>query len=489
MKELALHFAKMRRRYPRDILMIVFDIDGTILDLRYLIHHVLREFDRIHGTSFFDELNVSDIKVHENHVDDLLQVLRIPLDQRRRILDFWSKKRWLTSSLMESHRPFAGVMEIIRWFQIQPNVVVGLNTGRPESLRTDTLRSLNAIGREYKVCFEDEHLHMNAGGWEEDIPQAKVAAILRFQEAGYRVIAMADNEPANLAAVAEMDGCREILPLHAQTIFESGRGELPSCSVSGSEYVLSDLASEDALPNDIQFVWHGVNDLANLQRFLASDIQWCEIDVRADPQTGELILHHDSLNGDSDPGPGPLLALEEVVRRVHGFGKSIKFDLKERTGTVDCILEILVGEHIEESRLWFNGNVEVLGERGFKELRNAFPAAIIQCPIGFLIPEILDGPADVHHTLAELQSWGVSRFSIEWDAANTAGVIDQMGRWGFEINVYNVPDLDSFLQAVLLEPDSITADFNFPKWHYYGRGSGENGRYYEYSVRDAFPAA
>ena len=47
---------------------------------------------------------------------------------------------------------------------------------------------------------------------------------------------------------------------------------------------------------------------------------------------------------------------------------------------------------------------------------------------------------------------------------------------------YNVPDLKSFLQAVLLMPRSITSDFNFPKWHYYGRGSGQDSEHYEYSV-------
>ena len=60
---------------------------------------------------------------------------------------------------------------------------------------------------------------------------------------------------------------------------------------------------------------------------------------------------------------------------------------------------------------------------------------------------------------------------------------DQMDQWGFEVIIYNVPDLEAFLQAVLLLPRSITSDFNFPKWHYYGRGSGKNLRRYEYEIR------
>jgi hypothetical protein len=43
-----------------------------------------------------------------------------------------------------------------------------------------------------------------------------------------------------------------------------------------------------------------------------------------------------------------------------------------------------------------------------------------------------------------------------------------------------VPDHESFLQAVLQLPRSLTADFNFPEWNYYGRGSGERRRYHRY---------
>ena len=67
-------------------------------------------------------------------------------------------------------------------------------------------------------------------------------------------------------------------------------------------------------------------------------------------------------------------------------------------------------------------------------------------------------------------------------------LFDQMDRWGFEVNIYNVTDLESFLQAVLLMPHSVTSDYNFPKWHYYGQGSGEKGEHYEYSMRKVYQA-
>lgn len=485
MRKLALHFEKTKRLYPQETLMILFDIDGTIVDMRFLIRYVLREFDRLHSTEFFEELQVTDITVHENHVDELLEQLGIPKNHQRRILEFWCDHRWQPSSLMEAHRPFTGVMEIIRWFQMQPNVVVGLNTGRPEFLRADTLRSLNALGKDFNVSFRSEHLYMNPGEWEQGVARSKADGIRRFQNEGFRVFAMVDNEPANLAAVFDLDDCKEILPLHAHTIFESECGDLPYCSASGSEYVLSDLASEDDLPDDVQFVWHGVNDRANLRQFLGSDVEWAEVDVRTDPDAGDLILRHDPTGDHPEAEFTSILKLDEVVQRLSKFEKSIKFDFKEGGSVVDRVIRIPKEEGIEDRRLWFNGNVEVLKEAGYKKLRQAFPRAIIQCPIDSHIERLVDAPEDVKRMLSKLSSWGVSRFSIEWGRPELFQVLSQLSEWGFETNVYNVPDLDSFLQVVLFKPCSITADFNFPKWHYYGHGSGQDDEYHHYSVEES----
>jgi len=80
-------------------------------------------------------------------------------------------------------------------------------------------------------------------------------------------------------------------------------------------------------------------------------------------------------------------------------------------------------------------------------------------------------------------TWGINRFSISWETQDMRTFFDQMDKWGFEVNIYKVPDLNSFLEAVLLMPRSITTDFNFPQWHYYGRGSGQDSEQYEYSIR------
>jgi hypothetical protein len=81
-----------------------------------------------------------------------------------------------------------------------------------------------------------------------------------------------------------------------------------------------------------------------------------------------------------------------------------------------------------------------------------------------------------------LRRWGINRFSIAWGTPHTRRLFDQLQRWGHDMNIYAVPDLAAFLQAALLLPRSLTADFNFPQWHYFGRGSGEHLDHHTYRV-------
>ncbi|NIR00948.1 MAG: hypothetical protein GTN78_12235 [Gemmatimonadales bacterium] len=483
MKRLAKHYDRIRKRYPEAELLVLFDIDGTILDMRCMIQYVLKAYDPEHGTEFFEQLEVGDVTVHENQVESLLEALNIPWVRRQGILDWYLEHRWTPDAIFQSHHPFAGVMEVIRWFQIQPRTRVGLNTGRPETLRADTLRSLNELGKEYRVHFADELLFMNAADWERDVQNSKARGVEHFRKAGFRVIAMVDNEPDNLTAVAEVDPEGEILLLHADTIFETKRSKLPAGAAKGRLYDITELIPEKALPQHIQFVWHGLNDEANIRQFLASNIHWAEFDVRTGPEGSGLILRHDSLKKTPLHDDEELLPLEEILTRVERFEKAVKLDLKEGGEMVDCAIELIQNREYDLGKLWFNGNVEVLKEEGIRKLADALPEVIVQVPIDFLVPLIAVLPEQGKVMLETLKSWGVNRFSISWKEPQLTELMNLMDTWGFPVNLYAVPDLESFLRAVLLQPRSITSDFNFPQWHYYGRGSGEDAHRHEYSLR------
>ncbi|HOO45986.1 MAG TPA: hypothetical protein PLM29_07145, partial [Deltaproteobacteria bacterium] len=82
---------------------------------------------------------------------------------------------------------------------------------------------------------------------------------------------------------------------------------------------------------------------------------------------------------------------------------------------------------------------------------------------------MLTSPRGAHKSLEMFARWGISRFSISWKMRNSRKIIHCLQNWGYEVNIYNVPDLEAFLQAVLTMPRSITSYFNFPKWFMDGR--------------------
>lgn len=419
-------------------------------------------------------------------MEQLLEALDVSAGARKDILAWYLKHRWAPGAIREMHHPFRGVLEVIRWFQFQPNTAVGLVTGRPETLRKDTLRSLNELGKPYRVKFSDELLYMNPRGWEEGVADVKVAGLRHFRELGYRVFAFIDNEPANLKAVAADDPKKEVLLLHANTIFESKRTRAPRGTVRGKAYRLADLIpGEEALPTRVQLVWHGVNDQHNLRQFLASEVRWAEVDARLDPTGDRVILRHDSFAKTPLAPDERWFPLSETLDRIKAHGRAIKIDLKTGGSLLDSVLQLVKDKGVSDGDLWFNANIERLTLQGFQKLIAAHPNAVIQCPVDFLLPLILAAPEQAHSNLEMLTGWGINRFSVNWAQQDWRTVLDQMERWGYEVNIYNVPDLESFLQAVLLLPCSVTSDFNFPQWHFYGHGSGENGDRYEYKVRKA----
>ncbi|MEN6315759.1 MAG: hypothetical protein ABFD25_16105 [Clostridiaceae bacterium] len=482
MKTLSDHYKRMRECYPDDQLMILFDIDGTIVDTRYTVHDILKRFDKWQGTSFFSNLEVDDISFHEKNLDQWIERLGIHENTRTAILRWYKTDYWSTSTIMSAHRPFAGVMDVIRWFQIQPNTHVGLNTGRNESARSDTLRALNQIGKEYRVEFRENHLYMSPYPWGENIVSVKVEGVRHFLQKGYRVCAFIDNEPENLLSVASMDNDDEILLLHADTIFASKRRHLPARAIGGSSYDITELAQEEALPRHVQFVWHAVNDHANLRQFLISNIQWAECDVRINPLDDTIILRHYSFAVAPLSPDEQFLTFQELLTSITCNNKNIKIDFKESGRLTEKVFELLAHHHLSDDRLWFSGRIEKLQENGFRKIAQTYPNSIIQCPIDFLAPLVLDSPAKAYEILKKLTSWGINRFSLKWKTPHLSLIVEIIEQWGFRLNIYNVPDLESFLKAVLLLPCSITSDFNFPKWHYTGHGCDPQRRFNECNV-------
>lgn len=468
MRTLAEHVDRMRSTYPDDELAIVFDIDGTIVDARHLVMHVLLSYDRVHDTNLFHGITISDVVDHEAHVDEILSRFALSDAVLEDVRAWYLEHVRDAEAVAASHRPYQGVLGVIRWFQLQAHTHVALNTGRAESMRSLTLDSLNALAALHRVSFDPELLFMNRSGAEGDVSSAKVEALEQLRNAGFRVIAAVDNEPEMLRAMSEADVTDDILFLHADTIFASRRQPMPSI-VSGSTFGLAGLVDEAEVGRRVTLVWHGVNDEHNLQHFLSSEISWAEVDVRSDP-IGRLVLRHDSFVETPWSRDEPVLPLRVCLEALRRTGRSVKLDLKDGGEVVDEVLDLVSGFGFSDEELWFNATVQTLGPDGFARLRSMRPRAILQAPVDFLVPLLLAAPDIAQPTFDAMRDWGITRVSLDWRTLGARDVIDLIEGLGWPVNLYGVPDLEAFLEAALLLPASVTADFNFPDWNYEGRG-------------------
>ena len=147
MLALARHLAHARSAYPTDRLLVVFEIDGLIVDHRHMVRRRLLDYDRMHGTDHFRGVEVADVDTDPGNLERFLIRRGFAAMVRRDVLDWYPEQPPLPEQVPGTERPYPGVLEVIRWFQLQNSTFVGLNTSRPERMRTDTLRSLNALGR------------------------------------------------------------------------------------------------------------------------------------------------------------------------------------------------------------------------------------------------------------------------------------------------------------------------------------------------------
>ena len=487
MLALARHYAHFRSAYPTERLLVVFEIDGPIVDRRHMVRRRLLDYDRVHRTDHFRGVEAADVDGDAADLERFFIGRDLSPMVRRDVLE------WYRGQLSSPGQPpgaewaWPGVLEVIRWFQIQNSTFVGLNTSRPERMRADTLRSLNAMGRDFRVEFESALLHMNESGDPGDVVTSKIEGLRFFNRAGYRPVAVFDHEPAVIHAMAEADQPGDILFLQTPTTSPSPP-LTRARTAAGRHFDLTALVAKDDLPAQVQLVWHGVNDEVNLREFLASTVGWGECDVRCDPQQ-RLVLRHDSFQTTPWTPAEPLLTLANAVEAFAGHTRGLKLDLKDGPGILDEVLALLERHGFDDDHLWFNASIEAVGASGFHRLRSAHPAAIMQCPIDFLVPLVSAAPKQAQTVLRMLAGWGINRFSVAWGHVGTRPMVRQLEEWGYEVNLYAVADHESFLQAVLLLPRSLTADFNFPEWNYYGRGSGERRRYHSYPKRQSTAAA
>ena len=429
MRLLGQHFARSRCAYPDDALLIVFDLDGAVFDQHDPAGEALDDFFIMNGLA--------------------------------------------RPQPAEHARP--GVLDVIRWFQLQPRTSVGFTTRRRGQDRVNTLETLMRLGRNQRLDVNDDLVQTYEGEADGPAVEAKLHALGAFAAAGYRTFAVVESDPAVAEALTRAHPGDDLLVLRLREAASDAVGAM-ELAMEGRDFDPTTLITERDLPEEMALVWHGVNDEVNLLEFLDSSVSWAECDVRRDP-AGRLVLRHDSFVQTPWKRSEQLLPLASTIETMVAHGRNVKLDLKEGSTLLPDVFRVLDACGLDDHRLWFNGYIELLGADGFGELRSRFPHAIVQCPIDCLGPLVLAAPIETMVMLRMLASWGICRFSVKWDPELTAPLLERLHDWGCPVNIYGVPDLAAFLRAALLLPRSLTADFNFPDWNYFGRGAGVRLQY------------
>ena len=214
------HHERSLARFPGQRLLVLFDVDDTFLDMRLAVASLLRAYDKAHRSAHFAALDPGMLDPFGRGVEALLEQFHVPASEQPQVLAWYQQQRRSGDIARLAHAPFECLLALAGWLHRQPGTAVGINSARPEFLRQDTLRCLNALAASCELQFVDALAWFTPHGWRDDVGASKLAAIAQAERRGERVIAMIDSNPAVLAALAKADYGDDVLLVHSADLLQ-----------------------------------------------------------------------------------------------------------------------------------------------------------------------------------------------------------------------------------------------------------------------------
>lgn len=224
---------------------------------------------------------------------------------------------------------------------------------------------------------------------------------------------------------------------------------------------ISAVMAEGLYPCHIQLVRSGVNNRSDLGCFLSSDMKWAELDICLNPASDSMILRDFSFEKKPSLVNETFFNLENCFGSLFKYGRGAKINIREGGTVLDILKKEIDYCNVHDSNLWFSSGIQYITGHNFIDLAQSYPRATLECDVNFLIPVFRESIYKVSGILSLLSSWGINRFSLNWDSTDEKkDFINYLDEKGFNVNISSVVDIESLIQVILLHPCSVSCDFN-----------------------------
>ena len=303
---------------------------------------------------------------------------------------------------------------------------------------------------------------MNGRGGEEDVLDSKVAGLRRLGRRLPHVRRRRQRARRHRRPGRGRRSRRDPLPAGPDLRRVAARARRPA--PCGRAYDLTALVTESDLPTTCSSFGTASTTRRTCASSSVPESTGPSATCGGDP-LGRLVLRHDSFETTPWRAPSPCSARRPVGASAE-HGRGVKLDLKEGDASSTTCSPPSTRTASTTNACGSTPRIEALGEDGVRRI-SRLPILTPSCSARRFPRAARDRRPRAgvgHHQAERLGREPLDRAG----QGSTPAALRSLEDFGCEVNLYAVPDLEAFLRPLLL-PRSITTDFNFPAWHYFGR--------------------
>jgi hypothetical protein len=440
LERLSAHVQRRRRAQPDAELAVLIDVDGSILDLRPGLAALLFDWDARGQTSFFDGLEPREILTGEAGLRRLFESRGLDHAARAELLVECERFAWSPQAVLGAHQPCLGMLEVLRWMQMQPGVFVVLNSSRPAARRDETLQALRTLCRHYGMGLAEDRVHLSPFGDGSDGVRSKLAGIEHFKARGLVPIAVVDDDTEALEQIQRhLDG-DDVLCLVAEPFGRPSTALTPRVRATDEG---------ECVPVDaVSILWDGLATMDDLELFGAANVPWAQTTIVRDA-CGQLS---------TVPVDGPGLEFEELIGAFAQLGRGLRLSFEESAaasralGTVGLL-------RFPWERVSVRLRADQLTDPWFERLGPYSAQVAIAVDGSFLAPLSCVAPDLAANALLRLREKGVARIVVPSNVVELAAFAPLVRASGLELELATSGGIAPYVDAVLTGPDAVSTEF------------------------------